>query len=181
MRQRRYGRTALPLLPERASSYRSFSRGSRYAAMPDCQRRRRAEYHRQKIAADPEYRQVCQDSPRKWRARPSRLLEAIPRRSTRRSSNRTASSRRSATGNSDLRDLANNTSALDLKHSAAEFGWSAPGARDLANNNSASAQVWMIEALPPPPGAAILQTTSFWLPPACCIKRLSDADDRADQ
>ena len=34
-----------------------------------CQRRRRAEYHRQKIAADPEYRQVCLDSPQKWRSR----------------------------------------------------------------------------------------------------------------
>src|SRR5205807_5237287 len=29
-----------------------------------CQRKRRTEYHRQKIAADPEYRDVCRDSPR---------------------------------------------------------------------------------------------------------------------
>jgi hypothetical protein len=36
---------------------------------PGCQRRRRADYHRQKIAADPEYRQVCLDSPQKWRSR----------------------------------------------------------------------------------------------------------------
>ena len=28
-----------------------------------CQRKRRTEYHRQKIAADPEYRAVCRDSP----------------------------------------------------------------------------------------------------------------------
>jgi len=34
-----------------------------------CQRRRRAEYHRQKIAADPEYRQVRNDSSQKWRSR----------------------------------------------------------------------------------------------------------------
>jgi hypothetical protein len=32
-----------------------------------CQRRRRTEYHRDKIAADPDYRQVCLDSPRKSR------------------------------------------------------------------------------------------------------------------
>lgn len=32
-----------------------------------CQRRRRTEYHRDKIAADSDYRQVCLDSPRKWR------------------------------------------------------------------------------------------------------------------
>jgi hypothetical protein len=36
-----------------------------------CQRRRRAEYHRQKIATDQEYRQVCLDSPQKWRSRNS--------------------------------------------------------------------------------------------------------------
>jgi hypothetical protein len=47
-----------------------------------------------------------------------------------------------------LRDLANNTSALDLKHSAAAV-WLLNGqAADLANNNSVSAQVWIIEALP---------------------------------
>jgi hypothetical protein len=34
-----------------------------------CQRKRRTDYHREKIAADPEYREVCRDSPRKWRAR----------------------------------------------------------------------------------------------------------------
>lgn len=32
-----------------------------------CQRRRRADYHRQKIASDPVYQQVCLESPRKWR------------------------------------------------------------------------------------------------------------------
>jgi hypothetical protein len=34
---------------------------------PACQRRRRGDYHRQKIASDPVYRQVCLESPRKWR------------------------------------------------------------------------------------------------------------------
>jgi hypothetical protein len=35
----------------------------------DCQRRRRSECHRKKLAADPEYRDVCRDNPRKWRSR----------------------------------------------------------------------------------------------------------------
>jgi hypothetical protein len=34
---------------------------------PACQRKRQRDYHRQKIASDPVYRQVCLDSPRKWR------------------------------------------------------------------------------------------------------------------
>src|SRR4051794_3766856 len=35
----------------------------------DCQELRRSEYRQQKLAADQEYRQVCQDSSRKWRSR----------------------------------------------------------------------------------------------------------------
>src|ERR1700679_1174506 len=48
-----------------------------------------------------------------------------------------------------LCNLANNTSALDLKHSAAQVWLFGPGAAYLANNNSAPAQIWVIEALPP--------------------------------
>lgn len=33
-----------------------------------CQQRRRAESRQHKLATDPEYRQVCRDSARKWRA-----------------------------------------------------------------------------------------------------------------
>ena len=35
---------------------------------PDCQRRRRNDYHRRKVATDPVYRQVCQESAQQWRA-----------------------------------------------------------------------------------------------------------------
>ena len=34
---------------------------------PVCQNQRRRDYHRQKIASDPVYQQVCLESPRKWR------------------------------------------------------------------------------------------------------------------
>jgi len=46
-----------------------FQRRQAVCGQADCQRRRRADYHRAKIAADPEYREVCRDSPRKWRSR----------------------------------------------------------------------------------------------------------------
>jgi hypothetical protein len=36
-------------------------------ADPACRSRRRNEYHRQKIASDPEYAEVVRDSRRKWR------------------------------------------------------------------------------------------------------------------
>lgn len=34
---------------------------------PACQSQRRSDYHRQKIASDPVYQQICLESPRKWR------------------------------------------------------------------------------------------------------------------
>lgn len=34
-----------------------------------CQRRRRADYHRNKLATDPGYREQCRDSQKKWRQR----------------------------------------------------------------------------------------------------------------
>jgi hypothetical protein len=58
---------------------------------PGCQRRRRADYHRQKIAADPEYRQVCLDSPQKWRPATRTIGDSIAN-SIQRSSSGTASS-----------------------------------------------------------------------------------------
>jgi hypothetical protein len=36
-------------------------------SFPPCQRLRRNEYHRRKIAADPEYRDVCADSQSYWK------------------------------------------------------------------------------------------------------------------
>jgi hypothetical protein len=115
---------------------------------PGCQQRRRADYHRQKIAADPEYRQVCQDSSRKWRIR-------NPEYWRRRRGNhpavvqRNRQQQRVRDQKRRLRDLANNNSAFDLKRSAAQVWLVGLGLEHLANNNSAAAQIWILEALPP--------------------------------
>jgi len=112
-----------------------------------CQKRRRSEYRQQKLKADEEYRQVCQDSSRKWRSRNpdywKRYREAHPSSVTQNREKQKARDQKQR-----LLNLANNTSALDLKHSAAEV-WLLNGeAAGLANNNSVSARVWVIEALP---------------------------------
>jgi hypothetical protein len=124
---------------------------------PNCQRRRRTDYHKEKISSDPEYREVCRDSPRKWRARNpdywKRYRQEHPAAME--------SNRRQQRGRDRKRrlcHLANNTSALDLKHSAAEVWLVGSGAANLANNNSASAQIWVIEALASGPTPA---------PPSC--------------
>jgi hypothetical protein len=115
---------------------------------PDCQRRRRSEYHKQKIAADPEYREVCRDSSRKWRARnPDYWKQYREKHPGAGEHNRQQQKVRDR--KRQLRHLVNNTSALDLKHSAAQIWLLGPAATQLANNNSAPAQVWVIEALPP--------------------------------
>lgn len=114
----------------------------------ECQRRRRGESRRIKIASDPEYRQVCQDSARKWRSRNPeywrRRRENNPAIAERnRELQRTRDQKRK------LRDLANNNSAFDLKHSATEVWLVGKGLEHLANNNSAPAQIWVLEALLP--------------------------------
>ena len=113
-----------------------------------CQRQRRADYHRGKIAADPEYRDVCRDSPRKWRARNPDYWRQYrsdhPDAAVRNREQQKLRDRRAR-----LRNLANNTLARDLKHSAAEIWLVGSGAGSLANNNLAPGQVWVIEALAP--------------------------------
>ena len=117
-------------------------------SQPDCQRQRRADYHRQKIAADDDYREVCRDSPRKWRAAHpeywKQYRQTHPESAERNRQQQTARDRKRR-----LRRLANNTSARDLKHSAAQVWLLGSAAGALANNNPASAQVWVIETLPP--------------------------------
>ena len=121
----------------------------------DCQRRRRTDYHREKIVSDREYREVCRDSPRKWRTRnPDYWKQYREKHPASVEQNRRQQKARDRKRR--LCNLANNTSALDLKHSVAEVWLIGPGAERLANNNSALAQVWVIEAFPtlPAPSAS---------------------------
>lgn len=114
----------------------------------DCQRRRRAEYHREKIAMDPEYRQVCLDSPQKWRSRnPDYWRRYREQRPATVERNRQQQHIRDQKRR--FSDLANNNSAFDLKHSVSGVWLLGAGLQNLANNNSAAAQVWVLEALPP--------------------------------
>jgi hypothetical protein len=115
---------------------------------PSCQRQRRSEYRQRKLAADAEYRQVCRDSSRKWRAAHPDYWKQY-REKNPQSVDRNREQQKRRDHKRHLRHLANNTSAWDLKHSAAGVWLLGPGAEDLANNNAASAQVWIIETLGP--------------------------------
>jgi hypothetical protein len=130
-----------------------------------CQQQRRHQSRQRKLTLDPEYRQICRDSARKWRARHpgywQRYRAARPESVQR---NRTRQRQR------DLRRrlarLANNNSALDLKASAAGVWLLGRAACDLANNNLAAAQVFILKGSirkPPLAGPACKQHPSGWL------------------
>jgi len=132
-----------------------------------CQQQRRTHSRRQKLALDPEYRQVCRDSARKWRAHQAGYWKQYrPAKPGSVERNRTQQRRR------DLRrrlaNLANNHSALDLKASVAGVWWLGPAAADLANNNLASAQVLILQGSsgkPRLPQASCKQQPSGFLVP----------------
>ena len=114
---------------------------------PDCQRRRRSEYHRRKIADDIEYQQVCLDSARKWRANNPDYWKQYRRKNVA-AAEHNRDRQRLRDRKRRLRELANNNSAFDLKSCAAEVWLLGSGLSQLANNNPALVQVWVLEALP---------------------------------
>jgi hypothetical protein len=112
---------------------------------PPCQQQRRSQSRKHKLAGDAEYRQICRDSARKWRANhPGYWKRYRATKPEAAEQNRAQQRRR------DLRQrlagLANNNSALDLKSSVAAVWWLGPVAADLANNNLASAQVFILQS-----------------------------------
>jgi hypothetical protein len=113
-----------------------------------CQRQRQRDYHRHKIASDPIYRQVCLDSPRKWRqAHPAYWKHY--RRDHPQQVQRNRQQQKLRDQRRRLVNLANNNLVFDLKHSAAEVWLLGPGARHLANNNLAPCQVLIFPPLGP--------------------------------
>lgn len=122
-----------------------FHREQSVCSAKPCQQRRRAESRQHQLATDPEYRQVCRDSARKWRANHpgywKQYRAAKPEVVKR---NRVQQQRRDQ--RQRLVDLANNNSALDLKSSVAGIWLLGSTAEDLANNNLASAQVFIVPA-----------------------------------
>ena len=109
-----------------------------------CQAQRRSQSRKRQLDADAEYRQGCRESAQKWRASHPQYWkqyraakpEAVER-------NRVQQQQR------DLRrrlaNLANNNVALDLKSSVAAVWLLGPTNGHLANNNLASAQVFILQ------------------------------------
>jgi hypothetical protein len=113
----------------------------------DCQRRRRSDYHRQKIASDLAYRQIVDDSRKKWRdAHPDYSKQYRQQHPL--AAERNLQMQRRRDQKRRIQNLAKNNLALDLKHSAAEIWLLGPGAKDLAKNNLAACQFFIFQPLP---------------------------------
>jgi hypothetical protein len=87
-------------------------------ASSDCQRRRRADYHKRKLASDPAYLEQCRHSQKKWRdENPDYMKDYLAsRRTLKRSSARDSGV---VKGLQRLLDLARNNRVFDLKSSHA--------------------------------------------------------------
>jgi len=109
-----------------------------------CQQLRRSQCRKQQLLLDAEYRQVCRDSARKWRASHAGYWTQY-RVAKPESVARNRAQQRQRDLRRRLADLANNNSALDLKSSVAGVWFLGPAAEDLANNNLAAAQVFILQ------------------------------------
>ena len=116
----------------------------------ECQRLRRADYHRRKLAADTEYHQVALDSQKQWR-------DEHPdyQKQRRRQNPQVVENNRQRQRQRDqkrrLGRLVKNNLALDLKRSASEVWLLGPKLHHLVKNNLASAQVLILPSLGTPP------------------------------
>lgn len=114
---------------------------------PECQRQRRADYRRHKLASDPAYAEACRQSARQWRKQHSeywdQYRQAHPDAVARNRDQQQARDRKR-----HLTKLANNTLASDVKRCPGTVWLLGSGLHDLANNTLAPAQLWILEALP---------------------------------
>ena len=125
-----------------------FRPDQRVCPQPECQRRRRTEYHDHKTAEDPEYAQVVRDSRRKWRqAHPG--YQKVWRQLHPGSDERNRQLQRCRDAKRRVQVLVKNNLALDLKHAAAEVWLIGPAARDLEKNNLASSQLLIFQSPAP--------------------------------
>ena len=116
----------------------------RVCNQPACQSQRRSDYHRQRIATDPVYQQVCLDSPRKWRETHRdywrKYRQDHPQQVERNRQQQQLRDQKRL-----VRNLANNNLAVDLTHFAVKAWLLGTSADDLANNNLAAAKLLILQ------------------------------------
>ena len=116
----------------------------RVCSQPECQRRRRADYHRQKIRTDLLYAQVVKDSRDKWRSEHADYQKNYwQKHSEAAERNRERQRQRYRRGR--VTNLVKNNVALDLKRSTAEVWLVGVETADLVKNNVAFSEVLVFQ------------------------------------
>ena len=113
---------------------------------PECQRKRQRDYHRNKIAADAEYRQVCADSRKKWREN----NPGYQRRYRQQHENYCTQNRKKQQERNQKRQLAvivKNNLAIDVKRLPARVWMTGPGLDEIVKNNLAISQVLILQTV----------------------------------
>ena len=108
---------------------------------PDCQRQRRAAYHRQKLLDDPSYRDQCRGSQQQWREQHPDYMR------TYRAEHQARKARRPPAASPDLARLLEcikNNVAIDLKAYPATILLIAP---ESVKNIVATAQLILVQGL----------------------------------
>lgn len=117
-------------------------------SQPECQRQRRTDYHRKKLATDAEYHQVALESQKQWREEHLDYQKQWRRQNPQAvESNRERQRQRDQKRRLGRLVLDKNNLALDLKHSVSEVWLLGPKVHDLDKNNLASAQVLILPSL----------------------------------
>jgi hypothetical protein len=122
----------------------------RVCSQSECQRRRRADYHRRKIQTDLLYADVVKDSRKLWREEhpgyQKTYWQTHPEAAEHNRQQQRQRDRRRRVGN-----LVKNNLALDLKHSESEIWLVGPETADLVKNNVAFSEVLVFQRVPQPP------------------------------
>jgi hypothetical protein len=116
----------------------------RVCSQSECQKRRRADYHRQKIRTDPLYAQVVCDSRRQWQAEHADYQKAYWQTHPE-AAERNRERQRQRDRQRRVTNLVKNNVALDLKRSTAEVWLVGPGTADLVKNNVAFSEVLVFQ------------------------------------
>jgi len=116
----------------------------RACSQAECQRRRRADYHRQKIRTDPLYAQVVRDSRRQWQAEHADYQKTYWQTHSE-AAERNRERQRHRDRQRRVTNLVKNNVALDLKRSTAEVWLVGPETADLVKNNVAFSEVLVFQ------------------------------------
>ena len=113
---------------------------------PACQRRRRSEYHRSKIATDQLYRQQCADSRKSWReSHPD--YQRQYRNAHKAYTEQNRAKQRQRNQKRKLALIVKNNLALDVKRLPAEVWMAGPGLDVIVKNNLAIPEVFILHAV----------------------------------